>query len=275
MSLIAPFFLAVLVAVALLLSTTIPAIAFAETETEDATASGEIAEIEELLYKIFRSPGGYAALIGGRLPTDTELPVTFEIAIPAGSEILWFGEISGGPREDDRSFPQPYTLRTEGDFDIYAAITYEHVIQIEYLLEDDPFEALGNGEHRYFLSYTPLHDAEVMRMAAYLPKDSDVADPSFTNVGFAPQTDEPLYMTRIDNIIGGDTYERVLSYGPPAAIARQGAGNLNQGLLMTLGVLALTAVAAGAFFFIARQRRATALAEYLDDEDEYEYDDEN
>lgn len=223
-------------------------------DSESTETGVELAQLDGLLYKIFRHPDGYAALLAGRLPIDTSLPATFEIAVPEGSRIIWFGEVSGGPRDDDRSFTEPHSVRTESGFDIYTATTNELRIQIEYLLDEDPFEALGAGNHLYRLSYTPLHDAESLLMAAYLPPGSSVQDPSFFQM--ESTVDDEIWAIQFNNVLGGESYDAVLYYGPPATIARQGAANLGEGLLTTLGIIAVTFIAAGAVFVITRRRRA-------------------
>jgi hypothetical protein len=239
----------------ILMAVGVPA-AFASPESE--LASDDIAQLEVILYKIFRSPDGYAALIGGSLNSDTPLPTQFEVAVPAGVELLWFGEISGGPRENDRIFPEPYTVRTENGFDIYTAITYEHVIQIEYLIEEEPFENLGGGDHLFNISYTPLHDARILRLAAYLPMGSVVRDPAFVHLGDAPQTEEPLYGITLDNVSGGQNYEVQLRYGPPAAIARQGSADLAGGALAAIAAVAVALGGSSLVFVIAKRRKAKA-----------------
>ena len=241
--------------------TSIPT-ALANPESELAT--DEIVQLDAILYKIFRSPEGYTALVGGQLHPETPLPAQFEVAIPAGAKVFWFGEISGGPREDDRSFPEPFTVRSEGDFDIYTAITYEHIIQMEYLIDGEPFERLGDGNHLFRLSYTPLHDASVLRLAAYLPMGSHVEDPNFVHLGYAPQTEEPLYGITLHNVSGGQTYEFDLLYGPPPALARQGEGNLLGGVLVTIAAVGGAAIAMGVAFTLSKRRKAQAAAyDYL------------
>ncbi|MCL2526587.1 MAG: hypothetical protein FWE46_06065 [Coriobacteriia bacterium] len=225
-------------------------------------AVDDIVPFEVILYKIFRSPDGYAALIGGGISEDIPLPARFEIAVPAGVDILWFGEISGGPRDQDRTFDEPFEVHREGDLDIYTAVTNEHVVQLEYLIPGEPFEALGGGNHLYRLSYTPMQDARILRLAAYLPTGSVVTDPAFVRLGEAAQTEEPLYGITFFDVTGGETYEATLEYGPPASIARQGQGNLGGGILATMGILAVVVAALGASFYLAKKRRAqTADAE--------------
>ena len=233
----------------------------AQTDDPSISLDSDIAPIEVLLYKIFRSPDGYAALVGASVSEDTPIPFRFEIAVPAGVELLWFGEISGGPRDDDRTFPKPYDMRTENGLDIYTAISYEHVIQIEYLIEGDPFEALGAGNHVFRLSYTPLQDAAILRLAAYLPENSRVDDPAFTRLGTAAQTGEPLYGITFRDVTGGQNYSVDLYYGPPANVARQGAANLTGGILATIGVVAAGALAFAAMMIVNRRRKAAAEAE--------------
>ena len=244
-----------------LLLTTIPT-ALASPESELAT--DEVMQLDAILYKIFRSPEGYTALVGGQLHPDTPLPAQFEVAIPAGAEVFWFGEIWGGPRADDPTFPEPFTLRREGDFDIYTAVTYKHIIQMEYLIDGEPFENLGGGDHLFHLSYTPLHDASVLRLAAYLPKGSVVRDPSFAQVGIAPETEEPLYGITLHDVRGGQTYSFELIYGPPAAIARRGEANLTGGILVTIAAVGGAATVMAVVFTLSKRRKAQ-LADYDDD----------
>ena len=240
-----------------LLLTSIPT-ALANPESELAT--DEVMQLDAILYKIFRSPEGYTALVGGQLHPETPLPAQFEVAIPAGAEIFWFGEIHGGPREDDPTFPEPFIVRTEGNFDIYTATTYSHIIQMEYLIDGEPFERLGDGNHLFRLSYTPLHDASVLRLAAYLPMGSHVEDPNFVHLGYAPQTEEPLYGITLHNVSGGQTYEFDLLYGPPPALARQGEGNLLGGILVTIAAVGGAAIAMGVVFTLSKRRKAQATA---------------
>jgi len=239
-------------------------------------ASNEIAEIEILQYKIFRTREGYAALVGGSLTEDTPLPTLFEVQIPAGSEVIWFGEISGGPRDEDRVFPEPFTVRTEGAYDIYTAAINDHVFQIEFLLIEDPFEALGGGEHVYFLSYTPLRDARALRLAAYLPRNSNVKDPSFQHIGFAPDSEDPLYGISFFDVVGGQNYQADLRYGPSPEIARQGQANLAEGILVTIGIVVACALGASVIFYLSKNRKARAKAEleYVSGDDHDEEDDE-
>jgi len=237
--------------------------------TVDDLAIEGIQEIEVLLYKIFRSPDGYAALVGAGLNEDVPLPAMTEIQVPTGVEILWFGDIAGGPRSDDRQFPTPYDMRTENGFDIYTVIVNYHVFQLEYLIDGEPFENLGGGDHVFHLQYTPLHDAAVLRLAAYLPMGSVVRDPSFTHLGFAPATDEPLYGITFTSVQGGETYSADLIYGPPATIARQGSDHLEGGILATIGIIVAALGAAAAVFFIARSRRQRE-EEYADANHDYD-----
>ena len=259
--------LAVLVAsVAVMGALLLTGVSTALANPESELATDEVMQLDAILYKIFRSPEGYTALVGGQLHPDTPLPAQFEIAIPAGAEIFWFGEISGGPREDDRTFPEPFTVRRDGDFDIYTAITYEPIIQMEYLIDGEPFENLGGGDHLFYLSYTPLHDASVLRLAAYLPMGSVVRDPAFVHLGYAPQTEEPLYGITLHDVRGGQTYSFELVYGPPAAIARRGEANLTGGILVTIAAVGGAAIVMAVVFTLSKRRKAQSAAYEAEEE---------
>ncbi|MCL2679918.1 MAG: hypothetical protein FWF11_00345 [Coriobacteriia bacterium] len=237
-------------------------IASAENPGEDSVAS---APLEVLLYKVFRVPDGYAALIGGEVSADVALPVRFEVAIPAGAEVFWFGEVHGGPRDQDPTFAEPFEVRREGDFDIYSAVTYDHVIHIEYLLGYDATEILPDGNHRVWLEYTPLHDAKVLRLATYLPKDSIVFDENLEFIGITDETHEPQFARTFVDVRGGQSYSVEILYEPPDNFGQQ-TTSLEGGIIAAaVAVLVAVAVVAGFALFARSKRKHTAENEEVAD----------
>ena len=218
------------------------------------------ASLDIIQYKIFRAPDGYAALVGASVPGDTPLPFAFEIAVPAGVELLWFGEISGGPRETDRQFPQPYNVRTADGLDIYTAVSFDHVVQIEFLIADETFINRQGATYSYLLSYTPIDDASVLRLSAYLPRGSRVVSPGFEHLSMSAMTNEPQYGITIPNVTGGETYSASLDFGPPAVDA-----NLTGGILVTIGIVAVCAIAIIALVLVSKRRKSAA----VDEQEEY------
>ena len=246
------------------------------TESEDADdevalAVEELAHINALLFKVFRSPDGYAALVGGGIYPGDPLPARFEVAVPAGVEILWFGEILGGPRDLDPTFPEPFDVRTVGNYDIYTAVTNSHVIQIEFLLDYDVTESAPGGNRSVHLSYTPLQDASLLRLAAYIPKDSNVLDPAIEQVGTADQTDEPLYGFTIYDVRAGQTYSIDIVYEPSMALGRQTGQDLAEGLIAVVAaILGTVALAVGFVIYVKSKKNRTTTDDDDYDEDEVE-----
>ena len=76
----------------------------AAAELGDSYDITEITPFEALNYYIARHFNAYSVAVTGFLNPEVELPAKVEIAIPTGSEILWFSEISGGFIGNDPEF---------------------------------------------------------------------------------------------------------------------------------------------------------------------------
>ncbi|MCL2606605.1 MAG: hypothetical protein FWD93_04930, partial [Coriobacteriia bacterium] len=54
-------------------------------------ATDQIMPLDFVLYKVYRTPDGYAGLVSGGMDiSEEQLPARFEVAVPAGVELLWF-----------------------------------------------------------------------------------------------------------------------------------------------------------------------------------------
>jgi len=230
-------------------------------------ATDQIMPLDFVLYKVYRTPDGYAGLVSGGMDiSEEQLPARFEVAVPAGVELLWFGEIHGGDRENDPAFPEPFEMRTEGDFDIYTAVTTVPVMQIEFLLGYTATELMRNGNHSIHLEYTPLHNARTLRLATYIPDGSTVLDaPLLENLGLSPHLHEYIYARTFSNVAGGRAYEITIEYQPSAAAARHGTADLEMGIVVVAVTVIGTLFLAAGLMLLVRHRRNQA--ESYDDTD--------
>lgn len=74
--------------------------------------------------------GSSVLLISGKLPDATKLPVTVQLAAPAGAKLQWAGEILNGPASEDPTVK--YEIATVGDSDVYTfTLTQSRTGQIE------------------------------------------------------------------------------------------------------------------------------------------------
>ena len=212
-------------------------------------------------YKFFRAPNGYTAAIWGMLdPNEVELPALVQIAVPAGANIFWFGPVpADGVTPESPQF-QDYHMYTDGGNDIYTVLlTDSYDLQIEhYFWGDDflfPVRTLPDGDHEIRISYTPLHDVEILRLAAFLPEGSAARDSinvEFLGVG---PTGDPAFAMDFHDAQGGETYTAEIAYAPPEVTARYNQATMGGGILAVAGVVAATIVVLLGFFFFMKYRK--------------------
>jgi len=152
-----------------------------EPEQAEPTASvvaDSIIPFDAMSFVLHRvDADSYFAAIRGHLDPEVVLPATVEIALPAGTEIIWFGEASDDGIESSHTFEYPYDVRTEYNLDIYTVtLTSYHNVQIEYNLFINPAVQLENGDYIVIMEYTPLTDLTALSMITNLPVGSTVHD---------------------------------------------------------------------------------------------------
>jgi len=232
----------------------LPAHFASATETDTDAA---VIPFEAINYFVARHFNAYSAAATGFLPPDTPLPATVEVAIPAGSEIMWFSEVSGGPIQNDPEFTAPFNMRTENGLDIYT-VTLEHypVVQIEYNLDNnDPNERIATGQYRISMAYTPATDTPILRLMTNLPAETVVNDQDVTFMG--EDADGYLVFFRIYNDV--PAFQPVtgeITYNPPAGTGfiAQGGSLLGGFTVVILGVMGVV-VAALAFIVYSNKRK--------------------
>ena len=229
-----------------------------EAEDLDALTSNlsEPVPFEAINYYIARHFNAYSIAVTGFLNPEVELPAKVEIAVPAGSDIVWFSEFSGGFIANDPEFTEPFTVRTEGNLDIYTVVTeYHHAIQIEYHVEDDPNERVSPGVYRLSMEYTPLTDTPIVRLMTNLPAESVVDDPNVEFMG-VDDNGSLVFMRVYTNVPALTPVQGEITFMPPdgqGMIAQGGdlLGGLGVAVLATLAVI----VVAAAFIFVSSRRK--------------------
>ena len=213
----------------------------------------EITPFEAMTMKVRRLPTTYMAAATGFLYPDIELPVTIEIAVPAGSSIIWFGEPSGGQITADPRFDEPFNVRTEGNLDIYTA-TLEHYpqVQIEFNLAFSPVAELADGTQALRMEYTPLTELQALRFLTNLPIGSEVLDENINLYGFNEEN-EPQFGYTFRNTQAGELYTITVLYHGEGAHSERG---VIDGLLITAAIVLCCVAVVLAFVIIAKRRRA-------------------
>jgi len=225
----------------------------------DGLAQLEAIPFEAINYYIARHFNAYSVAVTGFLNPEVELPAKVEIAVPSGSDIIWFSEFSGGFVGNDPEFNEPFDMRTEGNLDIYTVVTqYNHAIQIEYHIEGDPNTQVSSGAYSLVMEYTPLTDTPLVRLMTNLPAESVVEDPYVEFMG-EDENGYLVFMRLYTDVPALTPVQGEITYTPP-----EGRGMVAQGgdLLGGLGVAIISAVvvvaAALAFIVISNKRRKQA-----------------
>jgi len=230
-----------------------PTAAALPEESGDAT---EVVPLEAITFFLRRLESTYVASVKGYLDPEIELPVTAEIAVPAGSEIIWIGEPSGGSIVHDRDFEDAHTVRTEGQLDIYTVTLIEYPnVQIEYSLFEMPVAPLGDGTYRVVMEYTPLTDLVALRMITNLPPGSVPHDEGIDYFGDTVDGD-PQFGYIMWDPAGMELIATSVTYTPPLGMGTPVDNNLFDGLIVVIvSMLVVAIIAIGAVLLVKRRQQ--------------------
>ncbi|MCL2606705.1 MAG: hypothetical protein FWD93_05440 [Coriobacteriia bacterium] len=218
----------------------------------------EVIPFEAVNHYLARHFNAYSVAVTGFLNPETELPAKVEIAIPAGSDVIWMSEFSGGPLDLEIQFEEPSAVRSEAGLDIYTAVlTQSLALQIEYHIDDNssPNRALGDGQYAISMEYTAHQDIPFIRLMTNFPAETVVTDPT---VEFMGEDAEGylVFMRVYTDVPAFRAVQGEIVYTPPV-----GRGMIAEGgnLVGGIGIAAISAavaiVAAAAFVLASSKRR--------------------
>lgn len=227
-----------------------------------ASAHGAGVREYQLQYAPAGAGAGSLLIVSALLDPQTPLPATVTVPVPAGSVMLWAGEILGGAPADDPS--REVTMETVGDMDVYT-LTLEQTYTAQLEIELPAATIDGN---RLSSSVTWTNPGEEVLVTAAV-----IAEPGADDIEITPevagevQTNDlgeklhPLTGTRVAQ---GDEYAITAEWtrGSASADTPTGSSRVVPALLgaLVVAIIALVVV-------IARERtrsRRSASAD-LDD----------
>ena len=236
-----------------------PLTAMASQYAEDAanTNTAETTPFEAVNYYIARHFNAYSVAVTGFLSPEAQLPAKVEIAIPAGSEIIWFSEMSGSDFiGNDPEFTEPFNVRTEAGLDIYTVVLEQYpAVQIEYHINDDPNQRISEGVYSVAMEYTPFADTPFVRLMTNLPAGSIVEDPDVAFMG-EDANGYFVFMRLYENVSALHPVQGEITYRPPAGTGMIAeGGNLLGGLGVAIGATVAVIVIASAFIYFTHRRK--------------------
>lgn len=180
-------------------------------------------------------------LVSGTLPETVPLPAEAELAVPAGSEFMWIGEILGGDPSADPELK--YTKTTVGGLDIYRfTLTKSRTAQVEI---PAPIKQVVNGStYTAAIKWTSSQDVPEVRLITRVPQGAQVVTPV---EGAALQPGEGGYSYYVKTITAakaGQPLELTFNYTVPAAPVTAATSGTNPivPLVLVLFVIAVAAL---------------------------------
>lgn len=201
-------------------------------------------------------PGGEVGytvfIVTGHIPEDVTLPATVRLPVFEGAEVVWSGEILGGPVADD---PERAATRVEGTGGPALEITAETTRTVQYEAIGAPLSVLDNMTTSVFEWVQTVETGDVT-FSVRVPASAGtvtidpvpVGDPRVNDAG------ERLYTLRPAVLAPGDTFTVTAAYGPEGAGG--GSGSDFPVLPVLLGLLAVAVAAL--VLALAKSRRAPA-----------------
>ena len=153
-------------------------------------------------------------LVSGELPATAKLPYETELAIPAGTELQWIGEILGGPAAEDPEVK--YVKTTVGGMDIYRfTLTKSRIGMLEGKAPGAP--AFDGTTYVSAQKWTAWQAVPQVRISQRVPKAAQIAQTTPGAALQAGDTAYSYYTKTVKNPKAGDVVDLAFSYTLPAA----------------------------------------------------------
>lgn len=178
-------------------------------------------------------------LVSGELPADASLPYETELAVPAGTDLQWIGEILGGPAADDPTLE--YTKSTAEGMDVYKfTLTKSRIAQVEGLVQG--MSGFDGANYTSSLKWTAWQPVGEVRLNHRIPASAQIVQPATGAETQQGGGGYNYYTKAVTEPKAGDVLDLTFSYALPAAApASTNAGNSSStGFLI---VILLSAVA--------------------------------
>lgn len=191
-------------------------------------------------------------LVSGDLPPGAKLPYKAELAVPAGTQIQWIGEILGGPPSADPALT--YAKSTVNGMDVYAfTLTKARTAQVEGIVQ--PMGAFDGANYTSALKWTAWQAVPRVAVMTRVPQGAQIvqAAPGAT---LQPGEGYGYYTKTVENVKAGEVVDLTFSYSVAAASAGGGttAPVSDTTVLVLFGVLLVCSV--GALVFALRRKLA-------------------
>lgn len=198
---------------------------------------------------------GSTLIVTGQLEPTTPLPAEVELAVPAGSELLWIGEILGGAPENDLALQ--YTKSASPVGDVYlVTLTKARIAQVE--VAGPAVSSYDGTAYRTSLTWAPSQDVASVTISAAVPVGSRIASEA-PDAALIPATGGSYYSKTVTDVKAGTPVELTFSYAlQTAGGAGADATGPTQGGDAASAIVAAIVLLLAAFVVVMGLRRRAA-----------------
>jgi hypothetical protein len=234
--------------VTLLLATVIAMMFAASAVAEPVSLQGTPLEVQiwpggEVGYTVF--------IVTGHIPDDTPLPATVRLPLPDGAEVVWSGEILGGPPAEDPAREYDVVDLPEGRA---LELTAESTRTVQYEAIGAPLAVVDGLTTSVFDWMQTVATGDVV-FSVRVPASAGTVsiDPMPVGDPRVNQAGESLYTLRPAVLAVGDSFTVTTAYGPAGAGGGQGTDFPLIPVLLGLLAVALVALVLA----LAKSRRTS------------------
>lgn len=193
-------------------------------------------------------------IISGQLPETVKLPHVAELAVPAGTQLQWVGEILGGDPSADPELK--YEKSTANGMDVYRfTMTRARIAQVEGVLPS--VTAFDGTNYATSLKWTAWESVPEVRISQRLPQGAQVVQAAADAELQTGDSGTSYYAKKVTSPKAGDAIDLTFSYAVPSAPVRSGAGKGGP-TSVPLIVMVVTAVLGFGFLVFAANRKSAA-----------------
>ncbi len=200
-------------------------------------------------------PGGEVGytlfVVTGHIPEDAPLPATVRLPLPANAEVIWSGEILGGPLSED---PEREVTVVDASGGPALEMTAEATRTVQYEAIGPPLSVVDGMTTSVFIWTQSVPTGDVV-FSVRIPASGETVEIDPMPVG-SPRVNEAgerLYTLRPVVLPEGQSFTVTAAFGPRGAGTP--AGGVPPVLVVLLGLLAVAVAAL--LVALARSRRST------------------
>ncbi len=199
--------------------------------------------------------GKQLMILAGSIATETPLPAQVEIAVPAGLQLQWAGEILGGDVANDPAVTPKITK--SGASDIYAfTLTKARTAQLELAIPGAV--RVDGSKYAAAVTWTPHQELRELKIGFRIPTNAQIATPVPGATEVPGPTGFDYYRSTLTNVKANQPVTFAFDYTVPAMAAGAAgtAGASSSNAATFLVIAGLLAIVAGLVWVISRKMAA-------------------